>query len=378
MKLKIRVAVISATSALDPKKVALPVTNKRDASTLQQPAPAPFVHRQFLLLVPVESTFSDLKPLLRAHYDKLYSSETTFVPLRRVLKFRDELQCDLDDDFVVSEICDNGELIFAVSELDFHNAKKPKVTIKPTIPSFKESGETSESKTSEPKQPFEEPAEPKKSDAGKSGNTVNADNASTSSTVPQPVQKPIPQPIKKPTEAKPVQIPADKPVEKPVERPLTKPVEQSKPQAHKPVEAPKPNSKPIEQPLPAESLVATVENPPITPCPSPSTIFIPRKSSSFEESSSSEEEMDESAKEENSVFGFALPSIVVTQPKRSEVSILFAADSSSDEDSSSEAAVRKESPVPDPSVIPSLAEVVESVNRAPTPARRGRPKKSDV
>ncbi len=448
MKLKLRVAVISSTSAFEPKKIPSPpvTSGKREASTLQQPN-ATLVHRQFLLMVPVECTFAHLKGLLRSHYDKIYASESNFVPLRRIVKFRDELQCDLDDDFVVSEICEPGTLIFAIAELDFHYSKKAKVVVKPQsprkvapVPAFKTKEEKPvkleverEAKCELDSIDSESPVELTEANAtvlpaptsetvtevqiepqtthaeAQSFKKPNETQSNQKRTEPQPIKKPGgAQIIKKPSEAQPIKNPGEiqpvkkptevkvntqvqppHPVHKPIEsQPIKKPVEISQP-VKKPVEVPQPVKKPIEisqtvkKPAKiARSVVESsselvsepVENPPVTPCPSPSATFIPRKSSSFQESSS-EDDDDEKVKEDSSVYGFELPSIVVAQPKRTEV-ILFAADSSSEDEASFES-VRKESPVPDPSVIPSLAEVVESLDRAPTPLRRGRPKKPE-
>jgi hypothetical protein len=403
MKLKLRVAVISATSAFDPKKITAPPTTgaKRDASTLQQTC-APFVHRQFLLLVPNDCTFSDLKPLLRTHYYKLYSAEPNFVPLKRVIKFRDELQCDLDDDFAVSEICDSGALIFAVSDLDFHNCKKAKVAS--SVPPFKEEKalkqeekikkvDKDERKVVIADNPVERVKMPVDSPVVKSVEITTVDSSDVTIGTVKPV-----------TFVKPVTANVTVSVTDNVKASVTDNVKANvtdnvkasvtdnvkanvtdnvkahvtdnfKAKVTDHFKAKVIDNVTANVAAQIESSVVQMDNPSVTPCPSPSTTFVPRKSSSFEESSSSSEEVEE----ENSIFGFILPSIVVAQPKRSEVSILFAVDSSScsDEEDSATETLRKDSPVPDPSVIPSLAEVVESVNRAPTPARRGRPKKPE-
>lgn len=436
MKFKLRVAVISASSAFDGKKIVFSGNGKRDASAMQQQS-GPFIHRQFLLLVPVESRLADLKPLVLQHYNKLYGPEPSFVPLRRVCKFRDELQCDLDDDFQVVEVCENGAAVYALCDLDFHNAKKPKTLPNnhvpagpakpkpaPVVPSFKTEQQQQQlqqkkdqaAKKEEPK-PTNTARTPKKNpkkEREASGSTGQRTATETASATEES------KPAAAAVEAKKKEsltaadganpggsgsVEPSVPAESKSTKQNTSNVAAFAAAKEKPVE-------PFGVEAPAVSEVTSNAEPlviaPVTPSPSPApasalaSAFIPRKSPSLVSAPSSSEDEDDScstgAITEHSMFGFELPSIVVSQPKRSEVSILFAADTSSDSEAedggsglvtapSSSSSVaepstarKNSSPVPDPLVMPSLAEVMDSVSRAPTPGqkqagKRGRPRK---
>lgn len=433
MKFKLRVAVISASSAFDGKKIVFSGNGKRDASAMQQQS-GPFIHRQFLLLVPVESRLADLKPLVLQHYNKLYGPEPSFVPLRRVCKFRDELQCDLDDDFQVVEVCENGAAVYALCDLDFHNAKKPKTLPNnhvpagpakpkpaPVVPSFKTEQQQQQlqqkkdqaAKKEEPK-PTNTAGTPKKNPkkereaSGSTGQRTETETASATeeSKPAAAVEAKKKESLTAADRANPGgsgSVEPSVPAESKSTKQNTSNVAASAAAKEKPVE-------PFGVEAPAVSEVTSNAEPlviaPVTPSPSPApasaSAFIPRKSPSLVSAPSSSEDEDDScstgAITEHSMFGFELPSIVVSQPKRSEVSILFAADTSSDSEAedggsglvtvpSSSSSVaepctarKNSSPVPDPLVMPSLAEVVDSVSRAPTPGqkqagKRGRPRK---
>lgn len=457
LKFKLRVAVVPYTAVQDMKRF-LP-GNKRDFSNVV--AASPQIHRQFLILAPTDVRFSDLKPLLKAQYEKLYSHDSQYFPIRKVLKFRDEMQCDLDDDFLVAEICEAGSLLIAVCDFDFHNAKRVKPSEKAPVPAFKD---LKHDQKPDPKHDFkkQKPVEVQKEDVKKSEvqtkkpveqkriepqkekvqeqapvevhneevqapvevknetqvpvkvqneeHEPNTTQTETDSEISAPVETEIlPSVVPEATETateviqEAHSIPEVEAVEaasqkekiaidmEKVAKGIAKSISEDAKKKNEIVEqkmdetpettAKAVRIKPTQSRLSKAKTIATVETTtfnqsPITPSPSP---FIPRKQSEDSDSSSDDDQVVSEAI--NSVFGFELPSLVVTQPKRSEVSILFAAEDSEDETTTQEPP-KSISPVPDPASIPSLQQVAESVSRTPTPnqisqqkKQRGRPKK---
>ena len=88
-RLKLRVAVcpfVASNSFENNLQHHRVVGVKRDADTL---IAVPVILRQFLLLLPLDCTFSDLKSLTKDQYAKLYKSQPNYLPLKSVVLFKD-------------------------------------------------------------------------------------------------------------------------------------------------------------------------------------------------------------------------------------------------------------------------------------------------
>ena len=117
-RLKLRVAVcpfVASNSFENNLQHHRVVGVKRDADTL---IAVPVILRQFLLLLPLDCTFSDLKSLTKDQYAKLYKSQPNYLPLKSVVLFKDSNECDLDWDYLVGDICSSNELVYAVVEVE--------------------------------------------------------------------------------------------------------------------------------------------------------------------------------------------------------------------------------------------------------------------
>jgi hypothetical protein len=79
--------------------------------------------RQFLLLPPLDCTFSDLQSLVLTQYEKLYKQQSGYTRITSLTVFRDSNHCDLDLDYLVSDICASNDLIYAMVELEDPNKK---------------------------------------------------------------------------------------------------------------------------------------------------------------------------------------------------------------------------------------------------------------
>lgn len=101
---------------------------KRNSSSSLASLSCPLALKQFLLLVPSDSTFADLNSLVRLQYEKLYKSHSGYLALKKILHFQDANQCDLDEDFLVTDICESNDLVYAVVEFIDQSNKKIKIT----------------------------------------------------------------------------------------------------------------------------------------------------------------------------------------------------------------------------------------------------------
>lgn len=484
-RLKLRVAVcpfVAPTTFESNPQHNRVVGVKRDAGNIS----APVILRQFLLLLPLDCTFSDLKSLTMAQYDKLYKSQANYLPLKSVVLFKDVNQCDLDWDYLIGDICSSNELVYAIVEVD-ESFKKVKTSNEAILVKTQEQTET---KKSQPQQQQQQQQVSKPQNQEKKVPEFK----------PVPIKPPTAK-IPAPSEAKDVPlkpVEVKKTVEAEKKAPQTKKVQEKKPlnesQEKKPVnelqekksnnqtntpviqepsvviiksnnedsikesepikteisiEPVQPISEPVKVAEPimkeisetvlvaaaAESSISTVSGPEnvITPVSTPinlststsNTIFIPRKSPSQSNSSESSEDEDEtvlSTFDATNLFGGP---IIASEPRRSDPFVLFAAESSEDEEqdgadkfniippiksssivslqaapsseadyqtvvssSSSESdsetlddpsgslphsvtlrRLSSVSPIPEPSEIPSLNELKESLVRAPTPSQ---------
>lgn len=466
-RLKLRVAVIVANSFESNPQHHRVVGVKRDSGSVS----APVILRQFLLLLPLDSTFSDLKSLTLGQYEKLYKSQSNYLPLKSVVLFKDANHCDLDWDYLVGDICSSNELVYAVVEVEEFN-KKIKISYESVI---SKSDETAPPKSpmkqqqqnQQPQQPSKPQNQEKKVPEFKPTpikaptakiNTDLKPQVSSETVKEAIVIKPKPIEVKKPAQQPPIQ--QKKSQEKPTPKEIKNPEEPVKIEAQAQVIKIEENitEKPsIEKTVTVsqkeESIVAvptatafiaessfveppvidTVKEAVVTsapesvitpgPTPAPRSIFVPRKSPIENGYSSSEDDDDSSVLntfDATSLFGGP---VIASEPRRSDPFVLFAAGSSSEEEeeesqvtvvpvkcssivslqastsTSSELEssgssddedseilnntdpstslpqsvtlrrLSSVSPIPEPSEIPSLNELKESLVRAPTPSQ---------
>lgn len=129
-RLKLRVAIISANTITSIHHLERIVGVKREATGSALVS----ILKQFLLLIPLDSTFADLKSFTRSQYEKLYKSQAGYLPLKNILLFQDSNQCDLDEDYLVADICASNDLVYAVVEVDDQSNKKIKISNAPNNP----------------------------------------------------------------------------------------------------------------------------------------------------------------------------------------------------------------------------------------------------
>lgn len=123
-RLKLRVAVCPYVAPINPEYQHRIVGMKRDSNS----GPSLVILRQFLLLLPLDCTFADLTSRVTSQYEKLYQNQPAFVPIKGIALFRDFNQCDLDLDYLVSDICSSNDLIYAMVEIEESSKKIKLVT----------------------------------------------------------------------------------------------------------------------------------------------------------------------------------------------------------------------------------------------------------
>jgi hypothetical protein len=118
-RLKLRVAVCPFIAPFGPEYHHRIVGMKRDSGS----SACLVILRQFLLLIPLECTFADLTSRVISHYEKLYKNQPAYVPIKNIALFRDSNQCDLDLDYLVSDICGSNDLIYVMADIEESNKK---------------------------------------------------------------------------------------------------------------------------------------------------------------------------------------------------------------------------------------------------------------
>lgn len=158
-RLKLRVAIVSVNNSTA-HHLDRVVGVKRQAGAVLVP-----VMKQFLLLTPLDSTFADLKSLTRAQYEKLYKSQTGYLPLKNILLFQDSNQCDLDEDYLVADICASNDLVYAVVEVDDQSNKKIKISNSPNNPGNPNNQKPQTQNQNQQQKPKQQPQAPNSSKA---------------------------------------------------------------------------------------------------------------------------------------------------------------------------------------------------------------------
>ena len=151
-RLKLRVAIIPGNNNnIILENIHRIVGVKREAGSVLIPS-SPAVLKQFLLLIPFDSTFADLKSLTRSQYEKLYKQQTGYLPVKNILLFQDSNQCDLDEDYLVADICASNDLVYAVVEVTDQASKKIKITNSPNISGNSINNQQNQNQQQKPKQ----------------------------------------------------------------------------------------------------------------------------------------------------------------------------------------------------------------------------------
>ncbi|PJF19391.1 hypothetical protein PSACC_00791 [Paramicrosporidium saccamoebae] len=131
--IRLRVRIYGLSEGVVTKRLALVGGACRSSYERWQPLELPFAEHlrkrayartddedgfshQFLCIASLDMTLRDVRELVRKQFCKLYPGEG----LIRVLRLRDEFDCDLDDDFLVGQLYSSEAVLLAVCQCASH------------------------------------------------------------------------------------------------------------------------------------------------------------------------------------------------------------------------------------------------------------------